>query len=279
MVEKPKNAKKPVKRGKGFYAALYGGIGGLLVLAVAIGYFSLFSPNDDGVFDQGEATLPVGGTMDRPVANIPQPPQTPPATPPLREQEAPEVHRPPEPTPQQTTPPQEPEPEAYEPYDLYAQETQDFDVHEVLGPSFVEFTENDDMHWPVLGEIFMDFSMDAHIFDITLDQWRVNDSISIRANRGEAVRAAAAGVVNSVENTPQCGTVVVIDHGKGWNTTYRQLDPQGTVAVGDVVSRGQIIGNVGTPSIFAGELGYHIGFNVQNHGNAINPHMILSTQP
>ncbi|MDR2166507.1 MAG: M23 family metallopeptidase [Clostridiales bacterium] len=278
MAEKPKNAKRTGKRSKGFYAAVYGGIGGLLVLAVAIGYYSLISPGDSGL-EIGEVVLPVGGTMDVPIANIPQP--TPPRVPTPQTQppspiSSPEAHSPPETMPQDNGG-QPTRQEVYEPtiYEIAEQYVPDI-THEVLGPTFVEFTENDDMHWPVLGEILMDFSTDVHIFDIALDQWRVNDSISIRAERGEAVRAAAAGIVGSVENTPESGAVVVIDHGNGWTTTYRQLDPHVTVAVGDVVSLGQIIGNVGTPSILARPLGYHVGFSVRADGQAINPHTVLS---
>ncbi|MCL2350632.1 MAG: M23 family metallopeptidase [Defluviitaleaceae bacterium] len=279
MAEKPKNAKQ---RGKGFFVAVYSGIGGLLILAVAIGYYSLIGsgasadlPNMDNVF--GEAGLPVSGNMDVPVANIPTP-TTPAQTQPERSD--PEARRPSEqeplPNEQNGSPPaDEPGPEAYAP-----EPPDEMHMHQVLepqGPNFVSFTEDDDMHWPVLGEIVMDFSMDAHIFDVTLDQWRVNDSISIRASRGEPVRAAAAGIVYEAHSSLQFGQVVVIDHGNGWLTTYRQLDPDTAVAVGDVVNRGQIIGSVGAPTIFSSELGYHVGFNVRNHGSPINPHAILAT--
>ncbi|MCL2753991.1 MAG: M23 family metallopeptidase, partial [Defluviitaleaceae bacterium] len=70
---------------------------------------------------------------------------------------------------------------------------------------------------------------------------------------------------------------VVIDHGNGWLTTYKQLADDVAIAVGDVVNRGQIIGSVGSPSIFTAALGYHVGFAVRQDGTAMNPHALLST--
>ncbi|MCL2575215.1 MAG: peptidoglycan DD-metalloendopeptidase family protein [Defluviitaleaceae bacterium] len=285
MAEKPKNVKA---RGKGFYVAMYSALGGLLVLAVAIGYYSLIGTGsgDDSGFNTAEITLPVGGTQDVPVVQVPTQttPSVPQNTTPQRDDngtiqsgvpQEPEV---PPSTAPQTEPQQGEQPTAYEP-DI-AQEAEFVPYEEALvpsGPSFTAFNTGDDMHWPILGEIVMDFSPESHIFDITMDQWRTNDSISIRASRGDAVRAAASGVVMEVTPTARDGHTVVINHGNGWLTTYRQLDAESVVAIGDVVSRGQIIGNVGAPSIFTAALGYHVGFNVQNDGTAINPHSILST--
>jgi murein DD-endopeptidase MepM/ murein hydrolase activator NlpD len=269
-----------------------------LVLAVVIGYYSLLSPGGGvDVSNFNEQSLPVGSFYDehtdhwQPQDGAPHQtrPQTPSGTPGgvthpndnQNESGYPESlpgNRPfdtdgypasgPYVDDNQAT-------EAWEPHDG----ADDFNVQSVFepaGPNFALFTESDDMHWPVLGEIVMDYS-DTHIWDTTLEQWRVNDSISIGAERGDAVRAAAAGVVTEVNRTSLFGQVVVIDHGNGWATTYRQLDPLVAVAAGDVVSRGQIIGNVGQPSIFAAALGHHVSFNVQRDSTTVNPHTILAT--
>ena len=272
MAEKPKKAKNTKKRTKGFYAAVYTGIGGLFVLAVAIGYYTLHTP-DSPAFEISEAALPVGATQDVPVVNIPQPTIPAPTTPAAQQlQQEPaqgEQNQPPEPTTQQ---------EVYQPdAPVEAEVVYEPDFTQIMGPAFTYFSEGDDMHWPVLGNIVMQYSTDALVFDPTLQQWRVSDAIAIQAARGDAVRAAAAGTITSIEHNTQFGTVVVIDHGNGWSTTYRQLEPISVGAVGDVVSRGQIIANVGTPSIFAGELGYHVGFGVRNNEASVNPHTVLAT--
>jgi len=270
MAEKPKKAKNTKQRTKGFYAAVYTGIGGLFVLAVAIGYYTLHTL-DSPAFEISEAALPVGATQDVPVVNIPQPTIPTPTTPQVRQEPSAGEQVPSE---QQTQPPSEEE--VYAPPDD-VEVVYEPDFTQIIGPAFTYFTEGDEMHWPVLGNIVMQYSTDALVFDPTLQQWRVSDTISIAATRGDAVRAAAAGTVTSIEHNTQFGTVVVIDHGNGWSTTYRQLEPISVGAVGDVVSRGQIIANVGVPSIFAGELGYHVGFGVRNNEASVNPHTVLAT--
>ena len=49
----------------------------------------------------------------------------------------------------------------------------------------------DKMAWPVSGNVLMEYSTEALIYDETLDQYRANDSMSIGAASGEAVVAAA----------------------------------------------------------------------------------------
>lgn len=62
--------------------------------------------------------------------------------------------------------------------------------------------------------------------------------------RGEPVLAANRGVTALVANLYYAGTAVYVDHGGGLLTAYLHLD-RATVAVGDTVARGQVIGRVG----------------------------------
>lgn len=61
---------------------------------------------------------------------------------------------------------------------------------------------------------------------------------------GDPVRAANRGVVALVADFLLAGTVVYLDHGDGLTTGYFHLS-RATVAVGDSVRRGQVIGAVG----------------------------------
>jgi len=142
-------------------------------------------------------------------------------------------------------------------------------------PVFNIFTGNNDMGWPVRGDIVMDFSVDTLIHDVTLNQFRTNDKISISANVGTQVRAASDGVVRSVEYDRRLGNTVVIEHGNGWFTTYSQLQDHILVAVGDVVIKDQVIGGVGQPSIFYTLLGSHLSFRVARDDVAVNPLLVL----
>ncbi|MCL2396533.1 MAG: M23 family metallopeptidase [Defluviitaleaceae bacterium] len=308
MEEKPKNTRKTKKsKGTGFYAAMYASLGGLLVLAIFIGYYSFLGPGaatgdtqvshvPPNLFEQGQAgfDVPVGGGFDVPIAGQPTPvPQT---TPPPQDGARNQV-------PQQNVMPTPVEPDdgiqpgaapapegAYDDYwdygyaDIYLvdeSEMSEADLYNIFGAPhmyFPHFAEGDNMHWPIAGDILMDFAMDRLIFDATLDQWRTNDNVAIEASRGDAVRAAATGRVAEITSTRQFGQKVVIDHGNGWVTTYTQLDPASLVVrVDDVVNRGQIIGSVGSPSIFGSMLGYHVGFAIANNDVPVDPNVMLST--
>jgi len=143
-------------------------------------------------------------------------------------------------------------------------------------PVFSVFTGNEDMGWPVRGEVVMDFSMDRLIHDVTLNQFRTNDKISISATVGTQVLAAADGVVRSVTNDRRLGNTVVIEHGNGWFTTYSQLQDHILVSEGDVVIKNQVVGGVGEPSIFYTLLGSHLSFRVTRDDTPVNPMMVLA---
>lgn len=74
---------------------------------------------------------------------------------------------------------------------------------------------------------------------------RRNDGINLAAPRGTPVRAAENGiVVYAGEAIPGFGRLLLIRHADGFTTAYGHLE-RATVAVGDRVERGQVIGRVG----------------------------------
>lgn len=89
-----------------------------------------------------------------------------------------------------------------------------------------------------------------------------------RANdEGDAVRASAAGTVSTVRNlgNTSYGRYVVINHGSGYTTYYAHLQDW-TVSVGQSVSRGTIIGHVGSTG---GSTGPHLHYEQRLNGSAI----------
>ncbi|MEA4816664.1 MAG: M23 family metallopeptidase [Lachnospiraceae bacterium] len=128
---------------------------------------------------------------------------------------------------------------------------------------------------PIKGDIVMDYSIDNAIYDVTLDQYRTNDSVCINAEAGSPVLAAAAGEVEEISYSFEKGNTVTINHGNGWRTTYGQLDGKITVNVGDQVSAGQEIGTVGSPTIYTVLLGDHLDFKVSRDGQSLDPKLAL----
>ena len=63
------------------------------------------------------------------------------------------------------------------------------------------------------------------------------------------------------------GWTVGIDHGDGFQTYYMHMTSY-DVKVGDYVTAGQKIGNVGSTG---GSTGPHLHFEIRYNGNSVNP--------
>lgn len=127
---------------------------------------------------------------------------------------------------------------------------------------------------PLRGEVLAAFSMEELIFSPTLGDWRTHNGVDIAARAGTTVLAACAGTVLAVEDDALMGTTVVLAHSGGYQTTYSNLQAKPTVAAGDTVSAGQIIGAVGATA--AAEAGApHLHFAVTLNGKAVDPHDFL----
>lgn len=142
--------------------------------------------------------------------------------------------------------------------------------------TFSLFDDTKEMTWPVFGQIVMDYSIETSVYDKTLEQYRTNDSISISAEEGTEVLAAAEGVVERVYADVEDGNTVVINHGNGWLSTYSQLQDNVLVAVGQVVSEGEVIGAVGAPSNYSAQLGSHLDFKITKDNISTDPKVVLA---
>lgn len=93
-----------------------------------------------------------------------------------------------------------------------------------------------------------------------VDYNRANDD-------GDPVGATASGRVSRVANegSTSYGRWIEIDHGGGWTTRYAHLSAQ-RVAKDDLVSPGQLIGNVGNTG---GSTGAHLHFEERLNGSAV----------
>ncbi len=139
------------------------------------------------------------------------------------------------------------------------------------------FDDNDEMIWPVSGQILMDYNIDSAIYDKTLEQYRTNSSICISAPLGTEVSASADGVITSIKKDEEKGVTVSIDHGNGWLSTYSQLQDNVAISEGQTVYKGDIIGNVGKPSKYGAALGPHLEFSVFKDDKATDPKLVLAS--
>lgn len=155
------------------------------------------------------------------------------------------------------------------------EDTEPKETEPVVEQIFLSYDENTKMIWPAQGEILMDFSKDHTIYDKTLEQYRINDCLSIKADVGTPVKAAATGTVTSIVNDSKGGYTVTLDHGNGWQTTYSQLQENLAVTENQVVQAGDIIGGVSDPTIYSVALGSHLDFKVMKNGESLNPKSFL----
>ena len=97
---------------------------------------------------------------------------------------------------------------------------------------------------------------------------RFHSGVDIGAGMGESIRAANDGtVIVSGFNTGGYGNYIMIDHGGGYVTLYAH-NSSNSVSVGQKVTKGQVIGFVGSTGASTGP---HLHFEVRINGSAVNP--------
>jgi hypothetical protein len=140
------------------------------------------------------------------------------------------------------------------------------------GPAPIEFSS--DTHLETSASFAStSFQLPFPCGQVWAGQTRTNHSpaSSVDFNRanddGDTVVAAAAGTISRVANegNTSYGRWVEISHGSGFTTRYAHLSVQ-SVSVGQVVSRGQKIGQVGSTG---GSTGPHLHFEERLNGAAV----------
>jgi len=126
-----------------------------------------------------------------------------------------------------------------------------------------------ELTWPVRGRITSPFGTRRHPVH---GDMRFHGGIDIAANHGTSVVAADSGTVVISTYNSSFGNYIVISHGNGMNTLYAHLSSR-QVSVGASVSRGQVIGLVGSTGISTGP---HLHFEVHVNGSRVNPATRLS---
>lgn len=124
---------------------------------------------------------------------------------------------------------------------------------------------------PVSGNISQEFAKDKLVYSKTLEEWRVHPGLDIAADRGTPVKAAADGVICDVRNDAYFGISVVIDHGDGLKSLYRNLASDETVAVNQKVKQGEVIGSIGNTAMDESSEQPHLHFEVLNNDVTVDP--------
>lgn len=118
--------------------------------------------------------------------------------------------------------------------------------------------------WPLAGTITARFGPRGR-------RGRQHEGIDIDGERGDPIRAAAAGVVKKAGTGRGYGKMVVVDHGGGLSTLYAHAS-EILVRTGQRVAAGERIAKVGRSG---NARGTHLHFEVRRGKRAVDPLVLL----
>lgn len=139
--------------------------------------------------------------------------------------------------------------------------------------AFARFREPDaapslEFDWPVRGRQTSPFGI-RRFFNG--EQRNSHTGLDLAGATGTPVNAAADGVITEAGNFFYSGNTVFVDHGQGVITMYGHLSKI-HVEVGQVVARGQLIGDVGATGRVTGP---HLHFSVALNDTLVDPMLML----
>lgn len=149
---------------------------------------------------------------------------------------------------------------------------------EVLSPQLIaeqlNFDRSAGLLWPVSGQVVIPYSPDHGVYYYTLDQFGTSDAMVLSAAAGTEVKAAAKGVVTSIDENYRTGTTVTLALGNNTSLVYGQLTLD-DLKEGDVVEAGECIGTVAEPTRYFVVEGPNLYFQVMEGETSINPAELL----
>lgn len=99
----------------------------------------------------------------------------------------------------------------------------------------------------------------------------MHQGLDLTAKFGQPIAAAAPGKVEHAGPAGTYGNLVIVRHQNGYQTRYAHMSSVG-VKVGDQVTAGQALGNVGSTGLSDGP---HLHFEVRKGDQAIDPTAVL----
>ena len=134
-----------------------------------------------------------------------------------------------------------------------------------------EVTLNEKLVWPLEGAVAAAFSQDTLVWSETMEDWRTHEGIDIAAMDGDLVCVTQDGTVTAVYEDDYLGSVVVVSHEGDISTLYANLSETPSVAVGQKVSAGDVIGQIGGTALLETAEEPHLHFEVFREGKSVDP--------
>ncbi len=126
---------------------------------------------------------------------------------------------------------------------------------------------------PVEGVVSKKHSLDCAVYSLTMGDYRIHSGIDIEAPVGSTVSACAYGTIKSVYTDPFEGKCIVIDHGNGVLSYYKNLADATADGIkeGKAVNQGETLGAVGESSPIEIADSPHLHFEMTISGKKIDP--------
>ena len=160
-------------------------------------------------------------------------------------------------------------------------ETEEPEQTEVLSPQLIAeqlaFDKAAGLMWPISGEVIIPYSPDHGVFHFTLEQFSASEAMVLSSAVGTEVKAAAKGVVTSIEEDVRTGTTVTLALGNNTSLVYGQLDVT-DLKEGDVLEAGECIGTVAEPTRYYVVEGPNLYFKVMEGEESIDPTELLKNE-
>lgn len=118
-------------------------------------------------------------------------------------------------------------------------------------------------------EVIREFSF-HELAKSTSGVWQTHDGVDLKAAVGTPVKAMTSGKVSRVYSDALWGNCVEIDHGDSITGYYFGLSNDISVATGDEVNAGQVIGYVGNTEIES-DMDEHLHFALKHADEWIDP--------
>ena len=134
----------------------------------------------------------------------------------------------------------------------------------------LSFSIEEGINLPLAGEILVPYSMDKTVYFSTLDQYKYNPAMILKATEGDLITASTDGVVSAVYKDPQLGDCLIMDLGNGFTLTYGQLKDI-EVKEGDYVEAGGILASVASPTKYYSAEGCNLYFALKKDGMPLDP--------
>ncbi len=142
------------------------------------------------------------------------------------------------------------------------------EIKEALSKSSNEAFVGGQFLWPVPGYYTITDPFGYRVHPIT-GVYKMHTGVDIAGSgiRGKAILAANSGKILKAGYNTAYGNYVVIDHGGGYSTLYGHASSL-TVSAGQAVSRGDVIGYVGSTGYSTGP---HLHFEIIQNGTYLDP--------